>query len=286
MNMTMDDVADYLEQWHKYDGYGMCLCVFHNDHSPSLSVSNHGFKCMSCGKSGTLEYLYKHVSGRVVSREKTYNPASYIWKKWFERFGTIENISKIANQNIKGLGLDLYLTERKVWQNVRQNKLGYLDGYYTFPIFSEYGEIQGMVARASPSIQTKTLRYTVSPNCPIKLYVPSWRNVLKADSLYVCYGIIDSLTLDVAGYAGLTGISGQELNAGNLDRFRKPMFIIPDKGEEKKSIELQTKLGWRAMPLFLDWPEGTKDLNGVHCVYGIEKVKELIEVAKRRYVYE
>jgi len=51
-------------------------------------------------------------------------------------------------------------------------------------------------------------------------------------------------------------------------------------------LELQTKLDWRGMSLFLQWPEDTKDLNGVHMKYGLDKVKELIELAKEKYKYD
>ena len=162
---------------------------------------------------------------------------------------------------------------------------GYLDGFYTFPIKNQYDEIQGIVARASPTIQTKNNRYTVSKDCPEKLYVPNWRNVLKAEEIYVCYGTLDVWTLHMAGYDGVTGISGQELSAANLDRFRKRMYIIPDKGEEKSAIELQSRLGWRACPLYLNYPEGTKDLNGIQMKYSLDTMSHLIEQAKEKYNY-
>ncbi|MHA1575694.1 MAG: CHC2 zinc finger domain-containing protein [Alphaproteobacteria bacterium] len=40
----------------KSDGWGICLCCFHDDHNPSLAVNLHhgGFKCFSCGVSGSM----------------------------------------------------------------------------------------------------------------------------------------------------------------------------------------------------------------------------------------
>jgi hypothetical protein len=63
------------------------------------------------------------------------------------------------------------------------------------------------------------------------------------------------------------------------------MFVIPDKNEEKSAQELQTRLGWRCQPLYLSYPDGTKDLNDVHVRYGIDTVSQLIKDAKRRYSY-
>ena len=118
----------------------------------------------------------------------------------------------------------------------------------------------------------------------IKSYLSS--NNTKDEYLYLCYGTLDAWTLVMAGYAGVTGISGQELNFHNLDRFRKPMYIIPDRGEEKNALALQTKLDWRGMLLLLEYPPDTKYLNGIQMKYGLEKVNEIIEKAKRRYEYD
>lgn len=289
MKLCLDDVAEYLDGFHRYSGYGMARCVFHSpDNHPSMLVTDNGYKCQSCGEKGSLNKLYQMVSGRVIIQEKAkYNPAQRIWYRWAEKFGSVQNTAKEAHQElVHNPQLAHYLVQRKIDSQIKLGKIGYLDGFYTFPVRDEYEEIQGLVARASPTIQTKELRYTVSPNCPIKLYVPNWRKVLKDEYLYVSFGTLDAWTLVMAGYAGLTGISGQELNAHNLDRFRKRMYIIPDKGEEKNAIELSGMLGWRGFPLILKWPDGCKDLNDIHMKFGIEKVIELIEKAKEKYNYD
>lgn len=286
MNITLEEVSEYLEGFHKYENYGMAICLFHDDHNPSMRVSEYGYKCKSCGAKGSLEYLYKKVSGRVVIREKKFNPAQKIWYTWTEKYGSVQNVAKLAHQELRNNPeRGHYLKQRKIDSQIIPGKLGFLDGYYTFPVRNEYDEVTGIVARASPTIQTKDLRYTVSHGSD-KLYVPNWRKVLKDESIYLCYGTLDAWTLVMAGYAGLTGISGQELNFRNVDRFRKPMYIIPDKNEEKNALALQCRLDWRGMTLLLEYPDGTEDVNGVHMEHGLEKVKELIEKAKERYTYE
>ena len=74
--LTLDDIFDHLQQAHMYENYIMALCEFHEDGSPSMMVSEHGFRCKSCREHGSLEYLYQKVSGRVVIREYTKNPAA------------------------------------------------------------------------------------------------------------------------------------------------------------------------------------------------------------------
>lgn len=198
--ISLEDVVDYLEDYHPYQGYGMARCVEHDDHNPSMRVGEWGYKCMSCGAKGSLEKLYEEVSGRVVIQEKRkWNPSALIWDKWKDRFGSIPQIAKVAHKNLlENPDLGNYLQVRKIDSQIKNLKLGYLDGYYLFGIRDEYNELQGIVARSSPTIQTKNNRYTVSPKCIIKLFIPNWRRVLKASDLYVCYGVIDSVTLDMA----------------------------------------------------------------------------------------
>lgn len=287
MKLSLEEVSEYLEQVHVYSGYAMSICPFHDDHSPSMMVWGNGFKCKSCNTGGSLEYLYSKVSGRIVKKEKAYNRGATIWREWEEKFGSIPNIARIANVNLlRDSALWEYMALRKLEGQIKYGMFGYLDGFFTFPISNEYGDIVGMIARASTTIQSKHLRYTVSYNCPEKLYVPSWRNVHKSDSIYVCYGTMDVWSLHIGGYAGVTGISGQELNAVNLDRFRKPMYIIPDRGEENSALELMSKLGWRGMILDIKYPDGCKDLNDIHVKYGLDTMSKLIETAKEKYNYE
>lgn len=286
MNITVLDVSEYLDGWKKYDeNYGWCLCPFHDDHNPSCRITASGYRCYSCGAKGNLLQLYNSVSGRFVTREKIYNPADYIWRNWEEKFGSIKNIAKVAHEQLKyNPNLAHYLVQRKIDSQIKSGMIGFLDGYYLFPVKDEWEEVMGIIARASPTIQTKTNRYSVS-KCPIKLYVPNWRKVLKDDELYICFGILDSWSLLMAGYASISGISGQEFNAEHLERFRKPIYIIPDRGEENKALELQCKLGWRGKTLLLDYPEGSKDVNDVHMKMGLDFVSGLIEKQKEKYIY-
>jgi len=38
-------------QWYE------AKCPFHDDHNPSLEITEEGFQCMACGAKGTLEEL-------------------------------------------------------------------------------------------------------------------------------------------------------------------------------------------------------------------------------------
>lgn len=289
MKITIEDLQDYLEKFHQYDGYAMACCVWHDDNSPSMLISENGYRCKSCYARGSLERLYSHVSGRPIqTKKKEYNPSAYIWDRWIDQYGSIQDTCSMAHSQLSDhTELGEYLYKRSLTQNqIKLGQLGFLGGYYIFPIMDEKLKIQGAVARASPTIQTKTNRYSASKHCPIKIYVPDWVALKEAEEIYVCFGTLDAWSLTMAGYPALTGISGQEFRAEHLDQFRKPIYIIADKHEQQSAIQLQSRLGWRGKRLSIPWPDGCKDPNDIHVKHGLGHLKELIEPAKEKYIYD
>lgn len=277
--ITLDDIYELLDGVHKYSGYLMCICPFHDDTNPSCRVTERGYWCMSCSAHGSLPYLYSHLFGKPMGpkAKRKWNPAARIWNTWLDRFGTVQKVTELAHNQLKENKIfQVYLERRKISTEINKLYLGYLDGYYIFPIKNQIGEIKGAVARASPSIQTKENRYTVSPDCEIKLYVPNWDKVKDTKNIFVCFGTLDSVSLDIAGYPSMTGLSGQELNSDNLT-MRKLHYLITDRGEERKGLKLSSRMGWRMKLLRLDYPDDCKDIQDIHVKCGIEKLKELID---------
>lgn len=287
MKITLDDISDYLEQFHRYSDYGMACCVWHDDHSPSMYISeSSGYHCKSCGARGSLGKLYTHISGRPIQEiKKVYNPSAFIWDRWIDEYGSVLDACNVAHTQLsRRLELGEYLYQRGLTQyQILMGALGFLGGYYTFPIKDADGKIQGAVARASPTIQTKDNRYSASKNCPVKIYVPNWNAVLEEKEIYVCFGTLDAWSLLMAGYPSITGIAGQQFQAELLDQFRKRIYIVADKREEKSAVHLQRGLGWRGQRLDIQWLDGTKDINDIHTKFGLGTVKEKIEEAKKKY---
>ena len=58
LNEAVDikEVADSIGL--KVNARGFCLCPFHGDKNPSMSVKNHRFRCFACGASGDAIDLY------------------------------------------------------------------------------------------------------------------------------------------------------------------------------------------------------------------------------------
>lgn len=287
MSITIEDLEGHLEQFHKYDGYYMAVCPFHDDHTPSMRVWDTGYKCYSCGAFGGINKLYEKVSGNILPREKKYNPAAFIWKDWDKKFGSLKDISSVGHACLKKFESDQeYLKKRKIYEFMEEGRFGYLDGYYTFPILDAKKNVLGVIARASTSIQTKSNRYTVSPDCQVKWYCPNPALFHLSFEVYLPFGTIDAWSVYAAGYPSFTGISGQEIRPENMQDIIKVIYIIPDRGEHNNAIHLGSKLGWRGRVLFLEYPDGCKDVNDVHKNYGVDAVKTLIEKEKAKFNYD
>jgi hypothetical protein len=161
-----------------------------------------------------------------------------------------------------------YFKRRKIDSMIQTSRLGWLEGWYTFPIFQENGRLVSVVLRASPAIEASTGKRYVLPHKTVVsdyyLYVPDWELINNSDYVILCFGIIDALTLASLGLPGLTWSAGKNVPPDTLAQFRKPIFIVPDSNEEIDAYKLAGSLGWRGHVVDVEYPIGTKDLNDLH----------------------
>jgi hypothetical protein len=153
---------------------------------------------------------------------------------------------------------------------VDEGHLGFIDGWITFPVFDSRNSLCDIVVRSTSS--HSNTRYVVHP-CVVgtrPLYVPSWKRVNESPLVYVVYGLIDSISLHLAGLPVVTGITGKSLNADLLRPLGKRFVIIPDKGEEQEARLLANKLGWRCTVKQLKYEDGCKDPDDVRKTFGNE----------------
>jgi len=275
---NLDDIVEYLDNVHPYSGYISALCPFHSDENPSLLVNDDGFSCRACGAHGSLDYLYHKLTGfDTVSHIKIPtkpNRTTGLWKRWLTRFGDVQTVCRVAHNYVLK-NPSAYFKKRKIDSMIQSCLLGYLEGFYLFPVLDKEHKIIGCTARASPTIQTKEVRYSVSPDCTA-LYVPDWKQVLTSDYLIVVFGIFDALGLSICGFSVVTGITGASFNSELLDEFRKTIYVLPDLKEERQALELVSQLDWRGTPLYLDWPDNTKDCADIREQYNDKVLMEFI----------
>jgi len=93
------------------------------------------------------------------------------------------------------------------------------------------------------------------------MYVPDWHLLSTSDHIIVVFGILDALTLNKFRLPVVTPTHGHVFHAEWLADYRKPIYIIPDKGEEKSVLRMMGDFGWRGKMVRLEWPDGMKDAN-------------------------
>jgi hypothetical protein len=260
--LTFDTLIGGLQNVHTFDRYASAKCPFHQDGSPSLLVFKDGyFKCLGCNRHGNWKMLWNKVHGQAV----TIHPETrtiFQAPRQLEEYQTLEHLCYQAHMDLlKFTSWQWYLEMRGLGDSVEIAEIGYHRGWYTVPVKDRDGNFKTAVFRSAPHVQEVTgTRYWC--NHAPEMFVPDWRLLDNAKYVVVVYGIFDALTLNKLRQPVVTGTAGKGSFCPEwLDNFRKPIYIIPDKGEEETACKLAAKLGWRGNVVRLDFPKGCKDTN-------------------------
>jgi hypothetical protein len=258
----------------RYSNYFSAFCPYDRHSTPALLVFDDGLaKCLSCNKVYTHKQLDRQTGSHFIpQRNDTVSIVLPRWRKWEEKYDDLEGIVQAAHRNLKRYPkFQEFFKRRKIYDFVDEGCLGYLDGWATFPVRSRSSEMVDIVVR-SISVHGD-VRYVVKPNehgNMRPLYCPSWEKVNVAQTVYVVYGIVDSISLHLAGLPVVTGVTGKSLSPDILKPLNKRFIIVPDDGEEREAHKLANKLGWRCRVKTLNYPEGAKDPDMIRRVYGDE----------------
>lgn len=266
----------------QYSHYFSAFCPFDRHQSPALLVFDDGLaKCLSCNKVWSHQQIDKKIGSHFIQTQKS-NTVSRIlprWRRWEEKYGDLEGIADAAHRSLKANPpFQTYFKRRKIYDFVDEGTLGYIDSWITFPVYSAEHRLVDIVVR---SVQREAdVRYVVSP-LDIghrSLYVPSWKRISTHETVYVVYGIIDAISLHLAGLPSVTGITGKSLSPDILKPLGKRFIIIPDEGEEHEAHKLANALGWRARVKEMDYADGCKDPDDVRSKFGNEYLLQMIGV--------
>lgn len=274
--ITLDDIVERLPG-HRYEHYIAASCIFHDDSHPSLMVYEDGYFCLSCGARGSLSKLYKKLGGidlTILTRPKSRTP----WGRWLQDV-QIDEFCQNAHQNLIDFPQQrVYLRERHIDNAIHNLCLGWIEGYYIFPITDRHRNIIGAVARAGRSIQEeRDIRYLTPPNQAPQFYVPSWGQINCANSIYFTFGIVDAICLYLMNIPAMTWSTGKNPTAEAFDSLRKRFIFVPDKHEEREAFKIASQLGWRGDVKILDYPDDSKDISDVYTKYGSDEVLKYIQ---------
>ena len=276
--MILSELENYLEgvTWH--GDYISACCVFHDDNNPSMLVFENGFKCLACGESGNLQKLLTRINQADILKQlppsiKSTSP----WFKWLNG-RSVQELSWDAHQLLKrNPSQGIYLKKRGIGGAIEELRLGWLEGYYFFPILTKSKQVVGLVVRAGETQQGQTgIRYMTPPNQSPMLYIPSWELIENQDEVRIVYGIIDAITLFLLGKAVITGSAGKSIKPELLDQFRKPIIIIPDQNEDADGLKLASNLGWRGKVNRISYPVNSKDCNDLYLKHGKQYLLSVI----------
>ena len=272
-------------QGKEYSNYFSCWCPFHekkhHSHIESMMVFDDGFRCLSCGKSGSLEYLWKIVNHGRTSQDFERRKSHAVlprWRKWENKFGELPDIAIHAHKALRQFKqFQWYFKERKIEKFIDEGMFGYLDGWAVFPVRDQEKAIVDIVVRATKG--KGDTRYVLSPNndrADPFLYVPHWSRVIQCQTCYVVFGMLDAWALSSIYLPVVTGTTGQSLSVNRLKELDKQFIIVPDRGEENAAYKLANQLGWRGDVKMLEYPFHTKDPDDIRRKFGDVKLKELI----------
>ena len=262
-NIKYEDFLYRLPQAEDKGRYIVGVCPFHNDDSPSLLVFPDGyFHCLGadCARSGLWKTLWNKLSGQPVqvTAEKRIH---YRSPQGLFDYDSREDLAYQAYLNLSNFPtFGWYLELRGVADAIDLHEIGYHRGWYTFPIRDSDYKFQTVIFRAAPHVQDAIgMRYWADGEPT--MFVPDWQLLSKSDHIVVVFGILDALTLNKFRIPVVTPTHGHIFDPSWLAAYRKPVFVIPDKGEEKAGLRLTSSLGWRGKMIRLDWPDGMKDTN-------------------------
>lgn len=259
MTIVYSDFLSALKNSHDYGKYISGVCPFHNDASPSLLVYKDGwFRCLGCNRQGKWASLWNKVKGQAVNIRPDTTTA------WMlpEKISDLDMLVAQAHEDLmKFPSFQWYLQMRGLENRIEPAMLGYYRGWYTIPVFNEDSKLITCVFRSLPHVQEATnVRYF----CREKptMYVPDWNRMHRPKQIAVVYGMLDALTLSELRIPVVTTTYGKDtFSASWLDKYRVPVRVIPDAGEEKSALTLSGQLGWRGGVIRLPYPAGVKDPN-------------------------
>ena len=159
--------------------------------------------------------------------------------------------------------LSWYLRMRGLEDQVIPQKIGWYNGWYTFPVYNYDDEYKGLILRAGSHIQEATsLRYIIKAQGSV--YFPDWYLARTGKFIVVTFGILDAITLTALRIPACSSIHGKTINIEELEWIRKPIIFFPDKDEVEEARNLSRQLGWRGHVLEYSYPENCKDANDLH----------------------
>ena len=280
-----EDILEIIE-YNPYSNYVSTMCPFDDHDSPALLIyadedkpdGEGRYYCLSCSKGGTHAHLYKFLTGKSVAvipgiKKQKFQPH---WKRWEERYGSIEALVQKAHDNVINHPTThaWYLRKRDLMPMYEKCQLGYIEDWLIIPILDPQGEVLDVIARDSKG-RSKYIIHSNDEDTPL-LFVPNWSRVMQSKTVFIVYGLIDAIALEMCQLPVITGSTGKSLSNKRLIQLNKKYVIVPDDGEYDAARKLAMSLGNFTRVIRLPYEEDVKDPDSFRMKYGLYHLKELL----------
>jgi len=277
----------------------------------SVDVEKQLFHCFGCGKSGdvikfiqlkqgfdfkqAVEHLRKKYS-QLQTYTHYYSMEQSNYDNQPDTCSKEENLNALAEQYHQALlnkqqALD-YLSSRGItdMEIIKKFKIGYVNGYVTFPFFDEQCNSSEIYSRAiSDNIKLKH-KYLPGPHKGVL----NLDGIKNSDEIYLCECVIDAISLFCMGIKNVTCSFGkgnvtEEMTYLIAKRAKKLYILYDNDGDDdssaEKTAEIFTTNGIACERIKL--PTDIKDVNDFLIAYlkegfGIEEIKKKFEALERK----
>lgn len=249
------------------------FCLFHeNFHSPAMSINVKTglWQCFnpSCGKKGNLRQLYRHLTGKSLSRELTIDPDELQREidKGFQEDSdeslSIDSI-KIDYESDDVSLLSSLFDRGYTKQSIIDFEIGYskIKNRVVIPVRDISYNLIGFIGRAVDSDQSP--KYLYNKGFKRKDVLFNLQNAKYYDSVIICEGSLDCIKVHQAGFKNVVATLGAKVSDPQIRlmrRFFDSIMIFSDNDDAGRSMRDGIIDGCRGKEIFqLDIPEGLKD---------------------------
>jgi twinkle protein len=293
-NITkIQDVVETFVKLKKQSGNLIACCPFHEDRTPSFTVSpvKQIFKCFGCGKSGdAIAFLIEHQKIGYIDAIKwlaeKYNieveetrtkdfvkPVARLEKLSAKLIQWFENERKIGNNTL----LRFDITESKEWMPQHQKECPVVCFNYR-----RDGELINIKFRGPQK------SFKLSQNAELIFY--NLDSIKDSKEAVIVEGEIDCLSMYEAGIYNVVSVpNGAALGNQKLeyldncyhyftDKEKVVIAVDADEAGSRLKEEISRRIGVDKC-LFVCYPEGCKDANDVLVKHGKDALKAMVHQA-------
>jgi twinkle protein len=289
------DTVEFISGYVKLKKHGsnmLGLCPFHSEKTPSFNVSNKGYKCFGCGKSGTdavafimeLENL-NYIQALKLLAEKYNTSIEEEVKSYIKPVPRLETLPKetISYFEKRGISNDTLIrfgiTQCTEWMPKANKEVPAICFNYT-----RNNEVINIKFRA------KDKDFKLHKNSELIFY--NLDSLKDETTAIIVEGEIDCLSLHEAGIYNVVsvpnGAGTGQLQLKYLDNCwqdfddKDKIILFVDNDEPGRALqdELARRLG-KDRCYKVQYPDGCKDANDVLLKHGRPMLQSIIEDAKR-----